>query len=509
MFNNLLDSSSLYNVSKIQKEELRDGRLDRALNYRKLMLPVIEGYLSPQNPSMEALALQKELDEAVPNNLKNTIENLYMAKSLKAKVLANFIDTVFQAPAKYGVDFDSPPSANDRAWVSVLLVYDLLYYGPVTLLILSRILKNYEDLQENPIYNILSEITYGEGITEVRVNDFESIYYDCGNRLLKWDVPFVSNGQLFSIIERMISESNLLNNASITINASSPIADFEHPCGYIRGAAVIPPAAESPFLTLRVHPDEPYTLEELMNLGMLDKEIQDFLIACQKAGTTIAIAGTMGSGKTTILSALSEHWPAKGRKATIEDTPELRPRIGDLIKMRTIEYDRDDVTNIDVTRLTKACKRHSVRYVVLSEARDSSAWEILQLSQAILGCLMTYHYTMRGSRHLVDQALSTLVSLCKQHPLAPDGDDIKHQIASMVQILLLIEQDPIDNIRRVIRVYYINGYDPMNGGHFKYVELFKYQREPDEHGNKGYMRSNICSEFEEYLSSKGVEYKSN
>jgi len=169
--------------------------------------------------------------------------------------------------------------------------------------------------------------------------------------------------------------------------------------------------------------------------------------------------------------------------------------------MRTIEYERDDLKNIDVTRLTKACKRHSVRYVVLSEARDGAAWEILQLSQAILGTLLTFHYTLRSNKYLVDQALNTLVALCKQHPLAPAGDDIKYLIADMVQILILVEQSPLDNLRRLIKIYYITGFDSMNGGHFKSVELFSF----DE--TNGFHKVNVCSEFEDYLSLKGVAYK--
>lgn len=171
--------------------------------------------------------------------------------------------------------------------------------------------------------------------------------------------------------------------------------------------------------------------------------------------------------------------------------------------MRTIEYDREDISNIDVAKLTKACKRHSVRYVVLSEARDYSAWEILQLSQSILGCLMTFHYTIRNEKHLVDQALNTLVALCKQHPLAPKSNDIKHQIASMLQILILIEQDPTDSVRRIVKIFYINGYDDMNGGHFKYTELFAFSK---KNNNRNFSKISSCPEFNGYLESRGIEY---
>lgn len=497
-------NKELYDLASLQQEEMLDGRLERALNYRKVLYPLIEANLDPQSQDSKAIKLQVELDQAFNSGQKNTVKNLYLSKRKKAMVIESFIDEVLNDPIAFGVSFDSPPSVNDKLWTKAILVHDLLYYGPVTILTLERILKEGEEIASNPLHQILKEASFGEEITEVRVNNHKDIYYEAGNHILKWKIPFISEKQLFSIIERMISESNILNNSSININGSSPIADFEHPCGYIRGAAMIPPASEAPFVTLRVHPQNPYTLDQLINFGMLSKEMGDFLVTCQKAGCTMAIAGTMGSGKTTLLSALSEYWPNNGRKATIEDTPELRPRISDLIKMRTIDYERDDLLNIDVARLTKACKRHSVRYVVLSEARDASAWEILQLSQAILGTLMTFHYTLRGTKFLVDQALNTLVALCKQHHLAPSDEDVKHQIASMVQILILIEQDPVDNIRRVTNIYYITGYDEMNGGHFKSVEMYRYAKDA---AKPTFVKANNCPEFEEYLKIKGVELK--
>ncbi len=495
MLNTLINNNAFYDTSILYKRDIKQGHLERALYYREQLYPVIDYCLSPQNTSLEAQRLQKKLEEVIE-------PDLYKAKNHKSKILGTFIDEIFANLSKYALKFDQAPSVNDKVWTKILLIDDFIYYGPTTLLSVASILNQFEDLNTNPLYQLLTQNIHYKQITEIRVNNHRDIYYEAANKIYKWPVPFLSNGQLINVIERIISENNLLNNASISINASSPIADFEHPCGYIRGSAIVPPASEAPILTLRIHPGEPYVLDDLVNFGMLSEEMKVFLITAQQAGTTVAIAGTMGSGKTTLLSALSEYWGHdKGRKATIEDTPELRPRIDDLIKMRTIEYDRDDLKNVDVTRLTKACKRHSVRYVVLSEARDGSAWEILQLSQSILGTLMTFHYTLRSDKYLVDQALNTLVALCKQHVLAPQANDMKHLVASMVQILILVEQSPIDNVRRIIKIYYVTGFDEMNGGHFKSVELFSHSLE------KGFHKVNVCSEFEDYLKLKGVEYK--
>lgn len=474
------------------------SHLERALEYRVELFSLINDLLNPHNSMASAKDLQNKLSQL---DGVSDIKSLYRIKAEKHKIFDELIDGIFSNPQDYDFSFTKSPSVIDKVWTKALIIDDFVYYGPLTVLSVSSILENDFDLNNNPIYQLLKKNIHHKQITEIRVNKKNEIYYEAINKIFKWQIPFISEEQVETIIQRIITETNTINNATIKINASSPIADFEHPCGFIRCSAVLPPAAENTFLTLRIHPGRPYKLEDLKSFGMFDESIQELFYAIQKAGMTIAIAGTMGSGKTTLLSALAECWPDNGRKATIEDTPELRPQISDLIKMRTIEYDHNDQKNIDVTRLTKACKRHSVRYAVLSEARDGSAWEILQLSQAILGCLMTFHYTLRSPDHMVDQALNTLVALCKQHPLAPQGEDIKFLVSDMVQILILVEQSPSDNVRRIIKIYFITGFDSTNGGHFKYTELFSYDKETS------FSKVTKSNDFENYLKTKGVDYK--
>lgn len=499
MLNDLINQSKLYSIKNTESESM-GSYLPRALYYRSVLYPFLERFLNPQNSNLEARELQKEIEELSLDISKNSKETLYYHKFLKSSILERFIDKVFQFPDNYGISFDTAPSAIDRLWTKLLLSYDFFYYGPITILCLTRILKEYENLDTNPVYLLLKREIEDASISEIRVNNFNEIYYEAHNKIFKWKIPFLNDDQIILISQRIINEVNLLHNASIILNNYHPIADFEHPCGYIRGAAVISPASESPCLTLRVHPEKPYSLNDLNNFGMLNSKISEFLIACQKAGMVIGIAGTMGSGKTTLLSALAEHWPDLGRKALIEDTPELRPKIKDLVKFRTIDYESKS-NNIDLAALTKACKRHSVRFVALSEARDYSAWEILLLSQSILGTLMTFHYTLRSNNFLVDQSLNALAGLCKQHPLAPKDIEIKYQISEILQILVLIEQDPLDSIRRIQKIYFITGFDEFNGGHFKYVELFSFNRD------KGFQLINSSKELENFFSEKGVEFK--
>ena len=500
----MLKLKSYYQES-VETSLERDFNMDylsRSLKLRVVLYELIEEMLLTSNLNLQAVEFRNRLEAiTMPDEFRTPLE-FYGHKSLQANIFAELIDDIFKNPGNYELELDFAPSSQDIEWTKTLLIHDLLYYGPVTLPSLMRVLQTDPFYQDNALVMYMNKVLDFSKISELRVNSKNEIYIDVENRIEKWHIPFINTAHVEIVIKRLISESNLLNSSSIKINNVKPIADFEHPCGYIRGSAVLPPAAEEPFFTLRVHPDKAYTLSNLKNFGMLDDKMQEFFMALQEAGCTIAIAGTMGSGKTTLLSALAEYWPDKGRKATIEDTPELKPNLSDLVKMRTIDSDMGE--EISVTKLTKACKRHSVRYVILSEARDGSAWEILQLSQAILGSIMTFHYTLRADMHLADQALNTLVALCKQNKLAPQNNDIKHLVADMVQILVLVEQSMIDNVRRIKKIYFVKGFDEANGGSFKAVELFSFNED-----NSCFEFVNHCEELISYMAAKGVQYSFN
>ena len=314
MLNSLINQAKIYESSLSSEQENYQAQLYRVLEFRKLCYPVLSELLDPQR-SKHPLVQEYVKSQLNP---KCSIDDFYADKDRKASVLAKLIDEIFESALEYGLEFAASPSTSDRAWTKQLLIYDLLYYGPVTLLFMERIISKFQTLSSNPVKAFIDKQVHGGLINEVRVNDFEQIYFEANNKVYDFEISFISNEHLQQVIERMISENNILNNSSININSSSPIVDFEHPCGFVRGAAVIPPASESPLVTLRVHPSSPYTLVDLQERGMLDYKIYDFLKACQQAGTTMAIAGTMGSGKTTLLSALSELWLLMGEKQLLK-----------------------------------------------------------------------------------------------------------------------------------------------------------------------------------------------
>ena len=89
--------------------------------------------------------------------------------------------------------------------------------------------------------------------------------------------------------------------------------------------AIIPPLAlKGPTLTIRKFSRDPYTMDDLINFGSLTPQAAQFLAACVKGKLNVLISGGTGTGKTTMLNAMSAFVPGDERIVTIEDAAELQ-----------------------------------------------------------------------------------------------------------------------------------------------------------------------------------------
>ena len=486
--------------------------LDHKINFelvfklREKLYTLIEEYLKPNNTSEISLNLKEKLSKenfSFASKIKNEtpLETLLKQKSHKALALKDFTCELISNLKYNFLDYTEKLSQRDLEFCKDLLINDLIYYGSITpiLALTFKHSQMKEIFIEDSIYKYFEERFVLETIIEIQINNYQEIFIETKKGFQKIEINFISEEQLKTVIERLIHETNSINANNYQVNFSNPILDFDLAFNKLRGSTIFPPASKHHCLTIRIHPEQAYDLNYLEAEGMFNTQIKNFFLACQKAGLNIAIAGTMGTGKTTLLSALTDEWSSQARKAVIEDTPEIQPNTENLIFLKLSDY-KNSSDSIDIYKLVKACKRHSIKYVALSEARDGSAWEILQLAQNILGCLMTFHFTVKYSDNEVSKALENLVYLCKLNPNTPSDIEVKQLSTKILDILILIQQDSTNKKRIIKSISHIQGYDPINGGHFKYLELFKYN---------GYEFNciNKSSELENYFSAKGVDFK--
>ena len=179
--------------------------------------------------------------------------------------------------------------------------------------------------------DILQELVDDPTITEIMVNGAEHIFVERQGRVEELEKHFDSVGQLEDLIQQIVSRVNR------TVNLASPIAED----GSRVHVVLAPVALNGPILTIRKFP-EPITMERLIELKSIIREAAAFLQKAVERGLNIFISGGTGSGKTTILNAMSGYIPQEDRVITIEDSAELQIRhVTNLVSLETRGENRD------------------------------------------------------------------------------------------------------------------------------------------------------------------------
>lgn len=164
----------------------------------------------------------------------------------------------------------------------------------------------------------LQEFLEDDSVTEIMVNGFREVYVERHGKLYETDARFESEDALISAIR------NIAQYVGREIDRDRPILDARLPGGS-RVHAVIPPSSRTgTYLTIRKFKRDIFSLENFVRLGSISTEAREFLEMCVRLKKNIVVAGGTGTGKTTMLNAVSTAIPENERIVVIEDSSELK-----------------------------------------------------------------------------------------------------------------------------------------------------------------------------------------
>lgn len=270
--------------------------------------------------------------------------------------------------------------------------------------------------------DILQELVDDPTITEIMVNGTEHIFVERQGRVEELEKHFDSVGQLEDLIQQIVSRVNR------TVNLASPIADARLEDGSRVHVVLAPVALNGPILTIRKFP-EPITMERLIELKSISREAAAFLQKAVERGLNIFISGGTGSGKTTILNAMSGYIPQEERVITIEDSAELQIRhVTNLVSLETRVENRDGSQEISMRDLIRASLRMRPDRIIVGEVRGGEALEMLQaMNTGHDGSLSTGH--ANSAKDMLSR-LETMVLMAAELPLAagPGARSVQHSI---------------------------------------------------------------------------------
>src|SRR6202142_227817 len=198
---------------------------------------------------------------------------------------------------------------------------------PMTAAEQNRIVEEVLDevLGLGPLETLLKE----PSISDILVNRHDKVFIERGGKLSETPVRFKDDAHLLHIIEKIVSQ------VGRRIDEAQPIVDARLLDGS-RVNAIIPPLAlDGPCLSIRRFGRHVITQEEMLQYKTITPGMLRFLAACVQSKTTILISGGTGSGKTTMLNALSRFIPEEERIVTIEDTAELQLQQRHVVKFET------------------------------------------------------------------------------------------------------------------------------------------------------------------------------
>jgi pilus assembly protein CpaF len=266
----------------------------------------------------------------------------------------------------------------------------------------------------------------------------------------------------------MVAVKNIARRLGDDISESHPILDSRLPDGS-RVAAVIPPCSVNGItLTIRKFNARHFGVEELVQAGTLERWLANQLETYVLARKNILIAGSTGSGKTSLLNVLGQFIPSDERILLIEDTSEIHMGQDNLVRFEA-RQPQNGLPAITIRDLLKASLRHRPDRLILGEIRGGEAFDLLQLlNTGHSGSLSTVHATS------AKQGLARFTSCVLQSGVDLPYRAIKTNVGDSVNVVVHLERRP--GRRFVSEVVEIHGYDP-DRDEYNYGFIFDCHKE--------------------------------
>jgi pilus assembly protein CpaF len=185
-------------------------------------------------------------------------------------------------------------------------------------------------------------------------------------------------------------------------------------------------------------------MNDLMAYGSLTPMANEFLEICVELRKNIIISGGSGTGKTSMLGALSHAIPEGERIIVIEDTSELRLHQRHCLYLETQPSIRKNQADITVRELFRSSLRMRPDRIVVGEVRGGEALDLIQsMISGHEGSLSTVHASSAFD------ALVRLETLSLMSEIEIPVHVARSQVASAIDIVVQLIRSSENGRRRI------------------------------------------------------------
>jgi len=340
-----------------------------------------------------------------------------------------------------------------------------------------------------PIEPLLKDAT----VDDILINTHAQVFVERGGILELTRVKFKDDRHLLRIINKIVS------TIGRRVDESQPLVDARLLDGS-RVNVVIPPiAVDGPLVSIRKFSKMPFTMEKLVANQALTQNMADILQGVVECRLNVLISGGTGSGKTTMLNAMSAYIGSRERIATIEDAAELQLQQDHVVRLETRPPNIEGQGEVRMRELLKNTLRMRPDRIIVGEVRGGEAFDMLQaMNTGHDGSMTTVHAnTPRDAMTRVEQ----MVGMAE---MDLPTRTIRMQIASALHLVVQVSRLS-DGGRRVTSITEITG---IEGEILQMQEIFQFVRlGTDEDGRiQGEFRATgIRPKFMEQFITRGIE----
>jgi pilus assembly protein CpaF len=299
-----------------------------------------------------------------------------------------------------------------------------------------------------------------EGITDIMINGPKQVYVERGGKLDLTSVTFEDNAHLLNICNRIVSRIGR------RVDESSPICDARLLDGS-RVNIIIPPLAiDGASVSIRKFGKRQIGFDQMAQQGNISPAMATLLRVAARCRLNLVVSGGTGSGKTTMLNALSGMIDNGERVVTIEDAAELRLQQPHVVRLETRPANLEGNGEVTMRDLVKNALRMRPDRIILGEVRGPEAIDLLQ-------AMNTGHDGSMGTLHAnrPREALTRLENMVTMGVASLPPKAIRTQIAGSLQLIVQISRMR-DGVRRVTHVTEVAG---MEGDVIITQDLFTYE----------------------------------
>jgi pilus assembly protein CpaF len=299
-----------------------------------------------------------------------------------------------------------------------------------------------------------------DSVNDIMINGPKQVYIEKRGKIELTSVTFEDNTHLLNICNRIVSR------VGRRVDEASPICDARLQDGS-RVNIIIPPLAiDGASVSIRKFGRRAIGFDQMAQQGNISPAMATLLRIAARCRLNLIVSGGTGSGKTTMLNALSGMIDNGERVVTIEDAAELRLQQPHVVRLETRPPNLEGNGEISMRDLVKNALRMRPDRIILGEVRGPEAIDLLQ-------AMNTGHDGSMGTLHAnrPREALTRLENMVTMGAASLPPKAIRTQIAGSLQMIVQISRMR-DGVRRITHITELMG---MEGDVVITQDLFTYE----------------------------------